>query len=142
MTKTSKLAADTIIGTDAPATPAAATKPYCLTIFGPTTTVLQELAFHVRNGYTPDINSPVQVFSAAGTMSIVLVLGNPDEAFRDRAAVTVADAVALEEAAYRRDVELAAARIVENEKQAEKAAKRAELIAAQRAALAALEASA
>jgi hypothetical protein len=48
----------------------------------------------------------------------------------------------MEQARYLADVERAAARQIEQAAQAEKAAKRANLIAEQRAALAALEASA
>jgi len=131
---------DTIISAVSPAsTPAA--KPYAVTVFGPTTLALQEVAAHVRNGYVPDINTPVQIFGAAGTISIVLVLGNPDQAFIERAAVTTSDAVAQEEARFKRLVEEAAQRQIEATARAEKEARRTKLIAEQRAALAALEAS-
>lgn len=142
MTKITKLVSDAIVDAAAPAAPAAAQKPYCLTVHGPTTLALQEVAAHIRNGYVPDINTAISIFGAAGTIEIALVLGSPDQAFIDRAAVTTADAIAMEQAKYKRDVEQAAARLVEQAAQAEKAAKRAAMIAEQRAALAALEASA
>lgn len=137
MTK-AKLVPDVIA---TPAAPAHVAKPSTITVFGPTTLALQEIAAHVRNGYVPDINSAAEIFSAAGTISVVLVLGNPDQAFIERAAVTAADAVAMEQARFNRLVEEAAARQVEAAAKAEKEAKRAKLIAEQRAALAALEAS-
>lgn len=140
MSKSTKLATDTIVGVDMPVTPARVARPSTITVFGPTTLALQELAAHVRNGYCPDINSPVEVFGPAGTISIVLVLGNPDQAFIDRAAVSAADAVAIEEGRFNRLVEEAASRQVEAAEKARKQAILAAAIAEQKAAIAKLTA--
>lgn len=137
MTKTTKLAVDTIIPAEAPAT---AAKPYMLQVFGSITIAMQQAAVLIRQGYVPCIDTPIQIFGEAGTIFMTLVLGNPDKAFIELAAVTTADAIALEQAKYQRDVEEAAARQIEAAKQADKEAKRAALIAEQRKQLAALEA--
>jgi hypothetical protein len=121
-----------------PASAAPAAKPYAVTVFGPTTMALQEVAAHVRNGYVPDINTAIQVFGAAGTISIVLVLGDPDKAYIERAAVTTADAVAMEEARFNRMVEEAAARQIKAAADAEKATRRAAMLAEHAIALAKL----
>lgn len=139
MTKTTtKLAVDTIVDASAPA---AAQKPYAVNVFGPTTVALQKAAVLIRQGYTPCLDTPVEIFHAAGTISMTLVIGSPEQAFVEAAAVDTADAAAREQARYDHLVEQAAARQIEQAAQAEKAAKRAKLITEQRAALAALEAT-
>lgn len=138
MTKSVKLDASSIITSAAPAA-ALPTKPYVLTVFGPTPLAMQELAAHVRNGYVPSSDTFVDMNSAAGTIRVVMHLGDPDKLAIERAATNQADAAAIQQASYERDVQLAAERIIANAKRAEADAKRAALIEEQRKALAALE---
>lgn len=114
-------------------------KPYMVQVFGPTTLAMQEVAVHIRAGYTPCIHTPIEIFPAAGTISLTLVLGSPEQAFVEAAARTSADAVAIEQARYNRDVEQAAERMIEAKARAVAEAKRAAMIAEQKAALLALE---
>jgi hypothetical protein len=123
----------------APATLEAAARPYAVNIFGPTTHVLQQVSVLCRQGYIVDANSTVEIFAAAGTMSLVMVLGDAEQTYVAAAAVSVGDAAALQEAKYRRDVEQAAARQIKEAAEAELAAKKAALLAEQKRQLAELE---
>lgn len=136
MTKLPKLDAATILPTE----PAASARPYAVNIFGPTTHVLQQVSVLCRKGYMVDPNSTVEIFAAAGTMSLVMVLGDAEQAYVAAAAASVADAAALQEANYRRDVEQAAARQIKEAAETVAAAKRADLLTEQKRQLAALEA--
>lgn len=144
MTKTTSKLVDTIIPVDAPATaapsPTGAAKPYALTVIGPTVTAMAQICVHMRNGYIANPDTPIEVFPAAGTIAMVLVLGNPEQYAIDAAATTTADEVARERGRYLRDVEQAAARQIEEAAKAAAASKRTAFIAEQRKALAALEA--
>lgn len=134
MTKITKLV-DTIINT---AVAAVTPKPYSVNVFGPVTTAMQRAAVLIRAGYIPCIDSPIKIFAEAGTISMTLVVGSPDQAFVEAAAADTADAVAREQAQYARDVELAASRQIEAAKLADKEARRAAMIAQHAAALAKL----
>lgn len=122
------------------ATPAVALKPYSLTITGSMFKTMAQAAVLIRQGYMPCPDIPLEAFPATGQITMVLVLGSPEQYAFDAAANTTAEGIAREREQYRRDVELAAARQVEAAARAENEAKRAALILEQRKQLAALEA--
>lgn len=142
-TAPSKLKLDTLVEVEAPA-PAApalpAKRPYAVSVTGPMYVAMPQAAALVRQGYTFCVETPMQVFGHTGMVSLTMVLGNPDQTVIDSAAALVADAAALEEAAYRKDVEQAAARQIKEAAEAVVAAKKAALLAEQKRQLATIEA--
>lgn len=143
----SKLALDQIVSleasapvaTAAPALPAK--RPYAVNVLGPLDQAMQKAAILIRHhGYVPCSQTPIQVFGITGTISMTLVQGAVDEAFLEPAAEMIADSAALEAAQYRRHIEEAAARQVAEAAKLAADAKRAALVATQRAQIAQLEA--
>lgn len=141
MTKSSKLVTDTIVDASAPAAPAATVKPpYAVRLIGPTTMILAQAAALIRShGYVPDPNTAIEIFGPSGRIAMVLVQGQPEEYAVEAAAITIAEELDREKARYEADVQLAAERIVAANTKAAADAKRASLLAEQKAALAALE---
>lgn len=140
MSKTSKLVADSIVGAAAPAAPAAQTQPSVIVITEPTHVAFAAAAVLIRTGWTisPDI-SP-EVYASTNQSTITLVKGNPDAHAVQIAEAAEAFAVACHERDFQKEVDKAAARMIE---QAAKEAKQAEIaavIAAQKAQIAALTA--
>lgn len=116
-------------------------QPSSITVIGPMLQAMQQVAVHIRSGYYPHPDVPMTVFASAGTVSVPLIIGTPDQHYVNAAAVSAAEAAARVHADYLKDVELAAARQIEAAALAEKEAKKAALLADQKAQLAALEAS-
>jgi hypothetical protein len=94
------------------AVPAAPKKPVSLTLMGPGHTIFQELAVHVRDGYIPHPDFPVEFFQN-GNVSIMCVLGNPTQHAIDLARDSRDLAVAQEEAEFQRAVQAEAKRLAE-----------------------------
>lgn len=144
MTKITTKPASNTCSLDASKTPISslgmASKPYSITLTGHTVSTMAQAAVLIRQGYMPCPDMALEAFPAIGQITIVLVLGSPEQYAIDAAASTMAAGVARERAQYLRDVEAAAARQVEAAARTEKEAKRAALILEQRKQLAALEA--
>lgn len=66
-------------------------------VFGPVPLAFQELAAHVRNGYVPSSDTFVDMNSAAGTIRVVMHLGDPDKLAIERAATNQADAAVIQQ---------------------------------------------
>ena len=114
--------------------------PRAITLIGNGVQIMQQATILIRSGYFPDPASPVMVFPEAGKIQMQLIPGTPEQAYADAAAVTLNEASQREQAQYERDVAAEADRRIEVKAAAEKLAQREALIAAQREALAALEA--
>jgi hypothetical protein len=97
---------------------AATTKPFSIHLIGPALPIFQELCVHVRNGYVVSKDAPIELFQN-GNASIFLLLGNPDEVAIAQAKESAELSVAKEEAQYRKDVQDAAKRLVEQDKRDE-----------------------
>jgi hypothetical protein len=95
--------------------PAAPSKPFSIQLIGPAYPIFQELCAHVRNGYVVNKDAPVELFQNGNAM-IWLHLGNPDEVAIAQAKESTDLHVAKEEAQYRKDVEEAAKRQLEQAK--------------------------
>lgn len=117
---------------------AAPSKPFSIQLIGPSYPIFQELCAHVRNGYVVNKDAPVEMFPNGNTM-IWLHLGNPDEVAIAQAKESNDLHVAKEEAAYRKDVEEAAKRLVEQAKREEIAQRMADVQAAHEKAVAKLK---
>lgn len=123
----------------APALPAK--PPYAIQITEAIDVALQKAAILIRHhGYVPCAQTPTSVFGMTGMMTITLVQGSVDQTFVPAAEAEIVQAAELEAAKYQRDVEQAAARQIQAKADAEAAIKRAQLLAAQKAQLASLEA--
>jgi hypothetical protein len=129
MSKTSKPAAS------------AQLQPRAITLIGTGIHVMQEAAVLIRQGWYPDPNMPVQVFGAAGTMQMHLIVGTPEQAYVNAAAATVTEAADIEHAQFVKAVESEAKRQIAHAAKLEADRKRAELVAEQRKQIDALEAS-
>lgn len=142
MTNTKAKLVSTDIIADAPAAPAPAqVQPRAITLIGTGIHVLQQAAVLIRMGWTPDANMPPVVFGAAGTMQLHLVVGTPDQAYVNAAAVTIAEAAEIEHAQFLKAVEAEAKRQIAHAAKLENERQRAELVAEQRKQIEALEAS-
>lgn len=119
--------------------PSSVPKPHTASVSGSSIQVLQQVAHLCRLGYVPDINVPIFFNAESGSMSISLVIGSPEQAYIDLAHEKLADAQSAQEARYFRDIEAAAARQVAAAEKAKREAKIAELVAAQAAALKAMQ---
>lgn len=93
------------------ASPAVA-KPVTMTLMGPGHTIFQELAVHIRAGYVPNPDYPVEMFPN-GNVSILLVLGNPTQHAIDKARESHDLAVLQQEAEFNRAVAAEAKRLAE-----------------------------
>lgn len=116
-------------------------QPTNITVTGNYIHALQEVAVLCRQGYMPSPDMPMTVFQANGTVSILMVIGTPDQIFVDRAAVLAQEAAERVYADFRKEVAEEATRQIAANAEAEKAAKLVLLRAEQAAQLAALEAS-
>lgn len=105
------------------------TKPFSIQLIGPAYPIFQELCVHIRNGYVINKDAPVEIFQAGNAM-ISLILGNPDEIAIAQARESEDHSVAMQEAQYRRDVESAAKRQIEQSKRAELEKQVADAVAA------------
>jgi hypothetical protein len=94
---------------------AAPAKPFSIQLLGPTYPIFQELCAHIRNGYVINKDAPIDLFPN-GNAAISLILGDPDELAIARAKESSDFSVAQEEQRYRKDVEQAAKRLIEDEK--------------------------
>lgn len=99
------------------ASAAVANKPFSIRLLGPAPIVLNALAVHVRSGYIVNTDAPFQLMPN-GFCEIYLVQGTPNEIAVNRAKEDVEQAVALEQAQYRKDVAGAAKQMIEAEKRA------------------------
>lgn len=119
--------------------PSSVPKPITVIVSGPSYSVLQQLTHLCRAGYTYDSTVPVFTSPESGMMSISLVMGSPEQAFVDQANDNLQNAQAAQDSRYYRDVQQAAAKQIEAEKQAQREAKRAALVATHEAALKAMQ---
>lgn len=120
--------------------PSPVPKPHTVIVSGQNFAVLQQVTHLCRAGYTVDENVPIWTSPETGMMSISLVIGSPEQFFIDAANETLKDAQAAQDARWLREVNAAAAKQIEAEKQAQREAKRAALIATHEAALKAMQA--
>ena len=116
-------------------------QPTHITVTGNFVHALQEVAALCRSGYIPSPTVPMTVFQANGTVSILMVIGTPDQEFFNRAAVLANEAAERVHADFRKEVAEEAKRQIAANAEAEQAAKLVLLRAEQAAQLAALEAS-
>lgn len=116
-------------------------QPTHITVTGNYIHALQEVAVLTRQGYYPSPSVPMTVFQANGTVSILMVIGTPEQAFVNRAAVLANEAAERVHADFRKEVAEEAKRQIAANAEAEQAAKLVLLRAEQAAQLAALEAS-
>lgn len=116
-------------------------QPTHITVTGNYLHALQEVAVLCRQGYRPSPDMPMTVFQANGTVSILMVIGTPEQEFVNRAAVLANEAAERVYADFRKEVAEEATRQIAANAEAEKAAKLVLLRAEQAAQLAALEAS-
>jgi hypothetical protein len=87
-------------------------KPVSMTLMGPGHTIFQELAVHIRAGYVPHPDYPVEFFQN-GDVSIMCVLGNPTQYAIDKARESHDLAVLQQEAEFKRAVAAEAKRLAE-----------------------------
>jgi len=126
----------------APAPTKPTPKPTSLYLIGITGNVLAQAAAHIRAGYTFDLNAPIDVFAAAGTLGFTLKLGDPEAQFVEAAKTATEEAYAIEQVQQARAIEEAAARLVADRDRAAVKAQLDAKIAEQEAALKALKAAA
>ena len=138
--KSAKVVTSEIVGTPAQAVPTQV-QPKAITLIGNSMAIMQQCAVLIRAGYYPQPDTVVEFFGHSGTMQIVLVPGTPAQHFIDAAATSTAEAAEREHAVYLRDVEQAAARMIEAAKRAETQAQIDSLVAKQKEELRALEAT-
>lgn len=100
------------------ASTAALVKPFSLNLIGPGVSVFQELCAHVRSGYVVNKDYPVD-FYQNGNVSLMLILGNPDEIATAQAKESVELRIAQEQADYERRVKEEAKRLVEQQQKDE-----------------------
>lgn len=139
MTKTTKLVSDSIVGAAAPA-PAAQTQPSVIVITEPTHVAFAAAAVLIRTGWTisPDI-SP-EVYASTGQATITLQRGNPDAHAVAIAEAAEAYAIAITARDFDKEVNKAAAQMIEQAEKAKKQAEIAAVVAATKAQIAALTA--
>ncbi|MGJ7915458.1 hypothetical protein ACI48D_08275 [Massilia sp. LXY-6] len=123
-------------------TPASITTlPPTIRLFGATLPTLAEMIVHARLGYVLDMMAPVDQFGAAGTISLYMKLGTPEDSIVKQAQATVEAAAAQQRLQYAHDVQEAARQMLEDDAKAKRAAEVAAEVAATRAKIKALEAS-
>ena len=128
MTKVSKSVVAPVLPTD-------------IIVTGTMINAMLQACVHMRQGYMPSATIPMQVFPSAGTVTIHLTIGCPDQFFVDKAIAEVTVAAEREHAVFLRLVEEAATRQLEDAERAKREAKLVLLRAEQKAQIAALEAS-
>lgn len=107
-----------------PAAPAVTTtvapelKPQSLRLIGPVLQVLEQMAAHIRNGYTPDTDLPVDLFGGSGSFGLYLKLGDPQVQFIEAAKVATQEALVRQQAERQREIEDAAAQLVADRERA------------------------
>lgn len=137
MTKATIQAAEAVTTTVAPEL-----KPQSLRLLGPVLQVLEQMAAHIRNGYTPDTELPVELFDGRGALGVYLRLGDPQPQFVQVAKAATEEAMMRQQAQHERDIIEAAEQLIADR---ERAAARAIIdakIREQEATLAALKAAA
>jgi hypothetical protein len=124
------------------AAPAAAVvpRPTLVELNGYTYMVMSAVAHLSRLGYIPFPGIAPQVFANTGQCTVAMVLGSPDAHAVKLAEDAVSYAVAVQERDYQKEVEAAAAKLVETQAQAAKQAALEKEIDEQRNALRRLEA--
>jgi hypothetical protein len=120
----------------APAAPAAV-KPFSIRIGAPCHAAFQEAVVHARNGYTFS-DAPIELMQN-GMAFFTMILGEANEYAIMKAKESTELSVAQEAAQYRRDVEEAAKRQLEQAKRAELEKQVAEAVAASERAIAKLK---
>jgi len=114
-------------------------KPTTLTFIGPVHVVLHKMTAAARSGY---LATGLDMFPATGQMRVSLEIGCPDAAVMESVEADMDNALANQEAQRQRDIELAAAALVEERERAARKAEHAAKVAAAEAALAELKAAA
>lgn len=116
------------------ATPAVTTtvapelKPQSIRLLGPVLQVLEQVAVHIRNGYVPDIELPVDLFGGSGNLGLYLKLGNPEARFVEAAKVATEEAMMRQQAQHERDIIQAAEQLIaDRERAAARAAMEAQI---------------
>jgi acyl CoA:acetate/3-ketoacid CoA transferase alpha subunit len=113
-------------------------KPNALTLVGPVHTTLHKLTALARKGY---LATGLELYPATGQMVVTMETGCPDAALAEAVEADMAEALAIQEAQRQRDIEAAAARLVEDRARAERKAEMAAKVAEAAATLAALQAA-
>jgi len=126
-------------------TPATATeilvapkRPASIQLIGPAFPTLHEMAVHIRSGYVPHPGLPATI-SETGMVAMLLILGEPNLAAIERAKQSTHSALLLEQEQYNRDVKVAAANIVQQQKRDEIAQRIASAVAERDKAIAKLQ---
>ncbi|MGI4842315.1 MAG: hypothetical protein ACRYF7_03275 [Janthinobacterium lividum] len=102
----------TPVATDKPVV--APQKPISIELIGPAVTIMQELCAHVRNGYTVHKDYPMH-FYQNGNISLMLIIGNPDDYALKKAQESTDASIAREQAEYNRRVQEEAKLLVERQ---------------------------
>jgi len=110
-------------------------KPFQISLGGTCPAIFHEAIVHARNGYCFS-DAPIQFFPEAGTAFFTMILGQPNDYAIMSAKESSEISVRNEEALYRRDVEEAAKRQLEQEKRAALEKQVAEAVAASEKAIA------
>lgn len=115
-----------------------ARKPFSLQVIAPAYPAFQQACQHIRDGYifAPDI--PVEL-TPTGQAIFTLILGTPDHDAVNKAKESTDHALAMEAAAYERDVQARAEAILADYKRAELEKQVASLKAQQARELAAMQ---
>jgi glycine/serine hydroxymethyltransferase len=100
-------------------TPAVQNKPYCIEIFTHAHIAFAQSVCHAREGYCFSSDHVPEVFPQTGMARVVMHLGTPEQAIIDAAAVTTAEAIEQQRAAYEREVIEAARLMVDQQKRDE-----------------------
>lgn len=117
-------------------------KPQSLRLIGPVLQVLEQMAAHIRSGYVPDIELPVDLFGGSGALGLYLKLGDPQAQFIEAAKVATQEALVRQQAERQREIEDAAAQLVADRERAAARAVMEVQIAEQEATLKAMRAAA
>ncbi len=116
-------------------------KPFNLRIVAPGVIAFAQAAVHIRNGYIFLPDAAPEIMAHNGTAVINLVLGTPEQYAVEAAEASTAEAVALQQVAYDRDVQEAAKQMVEAAEREATKKKLAAEIEVQRKAIRKLEAA-
>ncbi|WP_143745805.1 hypothetical protein [Massilia sp. KIM] len=99
-----------------------ASKPFSISLIGPAVSIFNELCAHVRAGYIVNTDHPIEFFPN-GNLSLMLILGSPDDTALAQAKTSSEESAARELADYERRIKEEAKRLVEHQQREELAKK-------------------
>lgn len=122
---------------EVPAAPAAPKKPFAISIAAPCHLAFAEAVVHARNGFTFS-DGPIEI-AGNGMAFFTMIQGSPNEHAIQSAKESSELSIEQEEAKYRKDVENAAKRIIEQQRRDELEKQVAEAVASHEKQIAALK---